>query len=452
MKRNYLLVVSFVFFVLNLNFGFAFGNGLSASVPQSDGIQWATDDVVAIAFLGYYDSYGMLKESPEYSTLCKQYPALAGVKGFDVETGGQQTYLIIPRDRAATVAVNEYTFDMFMSNDESSARVLYRNEDGRPILVSCNKADDLPDIHVYVTAGASHSDFQPRIDLTTGELVLMGGSVKDITHKGVFPMEEKILEIADYDGNKLGINVMLKNGRVAIYYDTPTINKWIWKGVCSQEGWVNLKGINGIVKDIYVGDIGQDTNPIVGLLMRDGTVKMFDVVESLHEDAENLYVSAPQKDMKNIVGFTNNADDDEERDYVTFFAVDDKGRQFEMSTYYLCGSIDAYLDGGNAREVVISMNGSGNIQLQVYDLQGKVEQRQGTFSVENLSIDTESSEYRVNYHCTRLLEGDKYVYVVLDGSFVLDYYYDGSKVKVTPRKGSPLGVGLGKTFCSKLVR
>lgn len=291
-------------------------------------IQWVEGNQAAIAFLGYYDNFDMFKRSADYAVLCKQYPDIAKLKKFDVATGGQQTYLIIPRDKNATVAVNSYTFDMFLADDESSAEVLYRSEEGRPILVQCNVSDNLSDIHVFVTTGRTTIDFLPRLDLNSHSMVFMPG-VQDITPKGVFPLAEKVIEVQDFFSKQgIGINVMLKNGCVAIYYDPEVMNRYRYLPQRTLAGWVTLKGINGYVKDIYVGDIGQDINPVIGMLMNDGTVKSFSIFDA--EGEADLHASGALEGMKGIVRFSKNSNDKVERDYVTFFAVDAKGKHYEM--------------------------------------------------------------------------------------------------------------------------
>lgn len=423
---------------------------LTAGLLGFDCRAFCQNELASIAFLGHYDNFGMLRESASYAALCRQYPQLESIAGFDVETGGEQTYLLIPKDKNASVAVNEYTFDMFLLDDESNAQVLYRSEEGSPILLHCNKADNISDVHIYVTSGRRTIDFQPQIDLNSGDLVPMNG-VLDISPKGVFPLAEKHVELPTIQWQSMGISVLLKGGRVSVYYDAESVNNWIPEGVCAMNGWVGLKGINGTVKDILVADMGKERKPAIAMLMVDGSVRLFDLLGSLHGDPGNQYVSAPLEGVRDIVRLSSQSADGKARDYMAIFAFDAKGNQFELKPFAPCGSMDEYLKGSQAKEVIVALDPSGNIQLQLYDHKGNMILRQGTYFSSVKSVQKGVTTYQVRYHCTRLLQGSSYVYDVQDGELQLQVGPQ-NQVVLKPLKGNSLGIGLGKAIETRLAQ
>lgn len=407
-------------------------------------------ELASISFLGYFDNFGMFAESECYAELCRMYPQLALKQRFDVETGGEETYLLIPKDRSATVAINEYTFDMFMSGDESNARVLYRSEESNLLLIHCNRSDAMSDVHAFITSGKQTVDFQPHLDLNGGGVAPMNG-VKVTAPLGSLSFDEKHLPLSPMNGAQSGIDVMLKNGRVSIFYDEQAVNEWIPKGVCAMSGWVGLKGLNGIAKDIFLADMGKEPNPMLAILMNDGSVRLFSIFGSLMGDPNNQYMSAALPNVKNIVSFTTESNDREKHADNSLFAIDNKGSRFELRPFVPCGSIDQYLKGAQAKEVTVSFDQSGNIQLQIYDNKDVMTLRQGTFFSQLVSQKNGISSYQVVYHCTRLLKENQYEYSVLDGELNLQVG-PGNRVLLIPTKGDSLGVGLGKSIVSNLVR
>lgn len=425
---------------------------LLVAFVQSYAIEWQENDQVAVAFLGYYDTFGMLKESADYQRLCREYPELSEFSKFTVDTYGQEVYLIIPRDKEALVTVREYTSEMALNGtDYRDGKELYYVEEGKPLLVHCNVSDAYSDISVHTVADEIETYVCPRLDLNTGGLVY-NANVLDISQEIVQEGKDFIdLDTGEFTmGDKpVGMKVMLKNGRVSVFYDREKINAWMYEGVCHADGWVNLWGINGWVKSIYVADIGQDTNPVLGMIMNDGTVRVFRLFDGIWD---GKFVSPKQKNMTGIVRFTDVAKDKEERDYVTFFAEDAKGRQHEVSLQYPIGSIDYQGTGEYAfSHCVISLGNSGVIQYLASVDSGKPVVREGEYENTVIGHGKDHDILSIDYHLTRVLTNGHWSYSRLDGSFTMKYYHMDNKVIITPTRGNELGIGIGQSRTLKLV-
>ena len=80
----------------------ACGSGQQNGAGQ---IKWEDDNLLAVAFLGYYDSFGAFENSPSYVSLTKAFPQIVEAK--QVLAGiGRELYLVVPRDPMATLAVD----------------------------------------------------------------------------------------------------------------------------------------------------------------------------------------------------------------------------------------------------------------------------------------------------------------------------------------------------------
>lgn len=388
---------------------------------------------VEVNFLGHYDSYGMLKESSAYATLCQQFPQLNDISRYLVDTGGKEVFLIVPHDKDADIVIREAT----VPNESSlgPTKELYHSDSMQPFLISCNDSHSFCDVTIRATT------YGEKDDIVTEFMPLAPDTQVKTLDMNQFTMGDK----------PLGISVMLKNGRVAAYYDKQTVNAWLYEYKCATDGWVSLQGINGIVKDIYVADIGQDTNPVLGMLMSDGTVRMYRLFDGIKGE---YYVSAQLPDMKDIVGFTDVAKDNEERDYVTFFAVDSKGKQYEMETFFPCGNIDYDVAGDYPySHCTISLGNSGNMKFVATPVNGQpAVVRSGTYTVTLIADGKGIDTYRVDYHLTRVLKNGRSAYSVLNGSFTLTYdFAHGNATAVKPIRGNELGIGIGQSRTVKLM-
>ena len=67
-------------------------------------IEWAEGERAAVAFLGYYDSFGAFSAAPSFIRLSRAFPQI--VEADQVEAGaGREVYLVVPRDPQARLSV-----------------------------------------------------------------------------------------------------------------------------------------------------------------------------------------------------------------------------------------------------------------------------------------------------------------------------------------------------------
>ena len=181
----------------------------SGRQSKDGGIKWEEDDLLAVAFLGYYDSFGAFENSPSYVSLTKAFPQI--VEAQQVLAGiGRELYLVVPRDPMATLAVDED--GEYVTDD--NRRVFYRSEEGRPVLLLNNWYEENSLVVCTDNEGRSTS-YTPGID-EGGALKLPGdGSVRDISLPMPKPLEG--YTFFDYgegvDGNSFGISVRLQAGQ-----------------------------------------------------------------------------------------------------------------------------------------------------------------------------------------------------------------------------------------------
>ena len=144
---------------------------------QQAGIAWQDGDVVAVAFLGYYDSFGDFEHSPSYPRLVKAFPQI--VEATQVEAGlGREIYLVVPRDPAATLAVNQAG----ASVTDADRQVFYRSEEGKPVLVYNNWSETNSLVVCTDNEGRSVS-FSPALDRPSARLASASSpGVRDISH------------------------------------------------------------------------------------------------------------------------------------------------------------------------------------------------------------------------------------------------------------------------------
>jgi hypothetical protein len=111
--------------------------------------------VLVVANLGYYQSLDQLRKSPFYAQLCDLYPELKDVKDV-VDTGQGDLWFIRPWSKNTSLAINEYSMEMFLGEkSEDDAKVLYRTEDAKPMLLRM-RADDPGSVKIHAVDNQKH--------------------------------------------------------------------------------------------------------------------------------------------------------------------------------------------------------------------------------------------------------------------------------------------------------
>lgn len=297
-------------------------------------IDWQEGEMVAVGFLGYYDSFSAFENAPSYLQLTQKYPQI--VEAAKVDCGvGRQIYLVVPRDPMASLAINE---DGEYVTDENR-EVYYRSEEGKPVLLLNNwyEANSL----ISIVDNEGHAAlYTPAID-TSGSLVVPGdGSVHDIS----LPMPEPMKGFTSFDygeifdGGDLGISVRLEAGQPILTSSTEPLTQLGYpeESIVLADGDKTFGGINGLCKGVFLGDIGQDYNPVVCVVMDNGDVKMSSVLFASQYGGPDLSDALPG--IKDATGFESGPAgewvDPESGEtfyeYQSVFALDARGGRTEI--------------------------------------------------------------------------------------------------------------------------
>ena len=299
------------------------------------GIQWKDGEVMAVAFLGYYDSFADFELSPSYAPLTRTFPQI--VEAAQVDCGiGREIFLVIPRDPMATVAVNEY--GEYITDENRS--VFYRSEEGRPVLLLNNWYED--NSQVVCTDNAGHTVvYVPGIDDRTGALdTPSDGTVRNVSLPLPEPMEgyESFDYGVDFEDRDLGIRVRLQAGRpVLTCAAAPMANiGYPEESIVLADGDNEFSGINGLCKGVFLGTIGQDYNPVACVVMENGEIKMSSIFYAMQHGGPDLSEALPG--FKDVTGFESGGGGswvDEESgedfyEYETIYALDARGGRTEI--------------------------------------------------------------------------------------------------------------------------
>ncbi|MBQ9659666.1 MAG: hypothetical protein IJV37_00170 [Bacteroidales bacterium] len=307
-------------------------------------INWRDGDLMAVAFLGYYDSFAEFESAPSYIRLTQAFPQI--VEAVKVEAGlGREIYLAVPRDPMATVAVNEA--GEFVTDENRT--VFYRSEEGKPVLVLNNWYEDNSQIVCTDNAGNSVS-FLPGIDPRDGRLKVADDyPVQDISLPMPKPMEGYTFFDygEDFEGRDLGIRVRLQAGQPILTCSAKGVAGigYDEESIVLADGDNVFSGINGLCKGVFLGTIGQDYNPVACVVMEDGSVKMSSIFYAMRRGGPDLSAALPG--FKDVTGFESGGggevatdDGDSFYTYETIYALDARGARTEIpyfsyhGTYY----------------------------------------------------------------------------------------------------------------------
>ena len=124
------------------------------------------------------------------SGLVEDFPFLRDLPNKNIiqTPGGHEVYLIIPLDPNASVAVNQWVVSEENSFRGETGQVLYRSDSGAPILLCCNRRDDVPDTQVVIVdSDGKVLDWNPGLSLENGRIdtkANKGPAVYDLTQYG----------------------------------------------------------------------------------------------------------------------------------------------------------------------------------------------------------------------------------------------------------------------------
>ena len=109
-----------------------------------------TPQLFAVAYFGYVsqdaDPFEVMQEAAPQ--LCENLPFLLAIGKENVLGAYGYLFCIVPKDENATVAVDRYTWN---GDSYENEQVLYRSEQGAPILVMCPNENGVPDTFLTIT-------------------------------------------------------------------------------------------------------------------------------------------------------------------------------------------------------------------------------------------------------------------------------------------------------------
>ena len=332
-------------------------------------IEWQDDNLLAVAFLGYYDSFAAFESSPSYVSLTQAFPQI--VEAGQVLAGlGRELYLVVPRDPMASLAVDqdgEYVTD-------DNREVYYRSEEGKPILVLNNWFRE-NSLVVCTDNDGRTTRYSPALNPRTGTLRVPGdASVLDISLPLPKPMEgfTSFDYGEDYNGDDLGIRLDLRAGQPILTSSAAPLASlgYTEESIRLADGEKVFEGINGLCKGVFLGTIGQDYNPVACVVMEDGSVKMCGIFYALQHGGPELSHALPG--FKDVTGFEEGGGggwEDEETgetiyEYATIYALDARGGRTEIPYFWNWGT---YLASGENHSYEAILTPDWNICLNSYE-------------------------------------------------------------------------------------
>ena len=359
-------------------------------------IEWQEGEQVAVAFLGYYDSFAAFRSAPSYVRLSRTFPQL--VEAAEVEAGlGRELYLVLPRTPETSVAV--LGEGALVSEDGS--REFWRAA-GTPLLVHCNFYE--PNCRVVCGDGAGDPvGFLLQVDPGSGALVLPAAGAHDISLPVPAPMEGYTAFDygTDFEDRDLGIRLRLEAGKpvltiaaaplAALGYDADSFRL--------SDGDNPFSGINGLCKGVFLGTIGQDYNPVACVVMENGDIKKCSVFYAMQQGEPELSGALPG--FKDVVGFENGVGGDFE--YATIYAVDARGGSTEIP-HFNDYCLFLAQDGGASVEATLSPDWRFYVNRISED--GAFEIYNGTFSLTDRRAGEDRFQYRLEQYARQ--EGDEF--------------------------------------------
>ena len=332
-------------------------------------VDWQDGEMMAVAFLGYYDSFAAFEAAPSYTRLTKTFPQI--VEAAQVECGlGREIFLVFPRDAGATLAVNEN--GKWVTDD--NREVFYRSEEGKPVLLLNNWYEDNSQVVCTDSSGVTLT-YVPAINSRTGTLRKPAdGRVRDISLPLPEAMEgyDSFNYGEDFEGHDFGIRVRLEAGRPVLTCSAAPLTRigYDEDSIVLADGDNEFSGINGLCKGVFLGTIGQDYNPVACVVMENGDVKIASIFYAMQHGGPDL--SEALTGFKDVTGFESGGGgpwEDEESgetfyEYETIYALDARGGRTEIPYFPNYGT---FLASGNGHHYEAILTPDWNFYLESYE-------------------------------------------------------------------------------------
>ena len=370
--------------------------GGKSTGDEFQSINWRDNDAAAVICVGMYTKESDLRDS----RLLERYSKSYGLENLEtVQTKGDEWYIVIPRHSKATVKVNAVEID---ENCNLHKSMLLAERDGRPFLLRCNVSD----LYCNVAISIEGKDGKPLVDYS--------------------PM------------------ISLKDGKAFVRLS---------RGIDEcPEGEYEIENLSGKCRGVFIGNIGQDINPIVCLAMENGGLEIFSLFSATQTGRFDS--SGPLDGFKDIEAFKDSTvvdtvDGEFAGAYVTIFALDKNGNAKEIE---LTPSLNAEIsflqnnDDGKITEHKIVITQDWKITYSTSWFEGDpIEEYRGRIRPLKADYDNHVFEYsyvffeRLHYSQDMMATSEK---INLAGSF--RHTSDNLGYLVTPLSG-PLTFGAQDT-------
>lgn len=370
--------------------------GGKSTGDEFQSINWRDNDAAAVICVGMYTNESDLRDSGLLDRYSKSY----GLENLEtVQTKGDEWYIVIPRHSKATVKVNAVEID---ENCNLHKSLLLAERDGRPFLLRCNVSD----LYCNVAISIEGKDGKPLVDYS--------------------PM------------------ISLKDGKAFVRLS---------RGIDEcPEGEYEIEDLSGKCRGVFIGNIGQEINPIVCLAMENGGLEIFSLFSATQTGRFDS--SGPLDGFKDIEAFKDSTvvdtvDGEFAGAYATIFALDKNGDAKEIE---LTPSLNAEIsflqnnDDGKITEHKIVITQDWKITYSTSWFEGDpIEEYRGRIRPLKADYDNHVFEYsyvffeRLHYSQDMMATSEK---INLAGSF--RHTSDNSGYLVTPLSG-PLTFGAQDT-------
>ena len=313
-----------VFLLSLVAFACAGGGRSKAQNEIAAEITWGEKDVCAVVFLGYGKNFSDFADTESFKTLCARFPSLKKATKFTVETEGDELYYLIPRYSNTSLEVHEYRFDL-ESMVEALGRELYKGGD-EPILLHCNFSDIHPNTSVTVTGKTESVTFHPMSSFGVQE----GVQFVHLEQEAALSMLGFSSEYG-YKGVYAGILAKVNQSGVRLYFDREEAVYIMGDNDFIPEDSYVVELVEGACKGVFIGNVGQDFNPILCCLMEDGGIEILELYRALRD--YDFSTSGRLHGHENIVSVSNEGvygDEGEGGGYIVLFSHDAKGNKKEI--------------------------------------------------------------------------------------------------------------------------
>lgn len=307
----------------------------SQTVPEqnTETFSWNENAMVAITLLGYFDDINSFRSSARYAEVCKAFPEIKNFTNIAAQTLGDELYLIIPRDKQASVTVNEYSSDDFSNNKLSSdSQILYKSDEGNPFLIRCNNTNTYGNTLITIVDNDGKIlEYSPRLSQNDCDYCLVTpyeGTVMDLK----IPFC-KTTPFTDSDTFiSIGLSADIFNGRARILTDLKKLSE---NEIISEDDFRLFNGIsisnvenqNSICIGVCIANANTNMSPTLCMLMDNNKIKIIDLINAMYTG--DLSCSDFLPNIENVESFKLATDGDQNEIY----AVTSDNKEIKIELY-----------------------------------------------------------------------------------------------------------------------